>query len=354
MERFKNIGKSMQSYLKRAREQKEFLLKETREFDRGKRHLANMMSIESEEMTQADIDDAIKYLFPSGLFDYRARPMMKHPDLIYKATKDAQFDTEGRPHHHLFYTAKPNYHERLTAIGDTIRALNKYEDEQLVQGILNPSEDLRYRLSGKEWLNQEEMCDKFLEKISDSDYQFLIESLNRLIEHPYSNRARDFIEQLTKNLPGQTLNIKLPELLKDEETGRSYVEYLSKHREHRVNVKTIFNGSGVFNFEGNDILYFEAPYYRRAIFFPLQISGLLDKIDIYARLTNGSSLKVIGQGAIAIAIRYAVSISIAAYVDPEIRKRMRIAGLLTRDERTKERKKPGQEGARRKYTWKKR
>lgn len=30
------------------------------------------------------------------------------------------------------------------------------------------------------------------------------------------------------------------------------------------------------------------------------------------------------------------------------------AGLLTQDRRKKERKKPGQEGARRKFTWKKR
>lgn len=31
-----------------------------------------------------------------------------------------------------------------------------------------------------------------------------------------------------------------------------------------------------------------------------------------------------------------------------------IAGLLTRDYRTRERKKPGQAGARKKFTWKKR
>lgn len=31
-----------------------------------------------------------------------------------------------------------------------------------------------------------------------------------------------------------------------------------------------------------------------------------------------------------------------------------VAGLLTYDPRVKERKKPGQEGARRKFTWKKR
>lgn len=354
MDRARNISKSMISYLKRAREQKEFLLKETKEFERGKRHLANMMGIEADSMTQVDVDDAIKYLFPSGLFDKRARPAMKHPSLIYKAQKDAQFDVEGRPFHHLFYTTLPNYYECLGEIGNLARELNQYEDEQLAQGVTNPPDDLRFRLAGQEWISYQEACDKLLENISESEYQFLTNSLDKLIDHPYSTRVENFIKQYIKDLPGQSLNLKLPELLKDEKTGHIYTEMISKHREHKVKVKTILNGTGIFNYEGHDILFFDPPYMRRAILFPLQVSKMLDKVDVYAHLTNADSLHTKGQGTIATAIRYAISVSIGAYVDPETREKMRLCGLLTPDTRTKERKKFGQEGARRKYTWKKR
>lgn len=60
--------------------------------------------------TLFNIQEAIRYLFPSGLFDPRARPMMKHPDEIYPKRKAAEFDVNGRPYHSLFYTSKPNYY----------------------------------------------------------------------------------------------------------------------------------------------------------------------------------------------------------------------------------------------------
>ena len=38
------------------------------------------------------LQEAIKYLFPSGLYDPRARPMMKHPSEIFPKKKDAEFE----------------------------------------------------------------------------------------------------------------------------------------------------------------------------------------------------------------------------------------------------------------------
>ena len=49
------------------------------EFKLGKRHLVNMMCEDPETFSQDDIDRAIQYLFPFGLYDKRARPMMKPP-----------------------------------------------------------------------------------------------------------------------------------------------------------------------------------------------------------------------------------------------------------------------------------
>lgn len=57
--------------------------------------------------------NAIEYLFPSGLFNKRARPMMKPPEEIYPQRKAAEFDESGRPHHFLFYTQRPNFYKLL-------------------------------------------------------------------------------------------------------------------------------------------------------------------------------------------------------------------------------------------------
>lgn len=61
----------------------DFIKKQIEEFNIGKRHLANMMGEDPETFTQEDIDRAIAYLFPSGLFEKRARPIMKHPEEIF-------------------------------------------------------------------------------------------------------------------------------------------------------------------------------------------------------------------------------------------------------------------------------
>lgn len=352
MDRARNISKSMMSYLKRAREHKEFLLRETKEFERGKRHLANMMGIDSQEMTQADIDKATDYLFPSGLFDKRARPMMKHPDLLYKAQKDAQFDAEGRPHHHLFYTIKPNYYGALSELTALLRDLNKYEDEQLAKGEIKPPDDARYLFTGRNWIDVTELSRKFLEPLAESEHEYFIKTIQHIVNHPYSMRAKSLIEQYSVALEGRSINLELPEIIRDEETGQIYTDIVARRREHCVRVKTILNGSGKIDIEGKDILFFGQPYQRRAVYFPLQISGMQDKVDIIAKLVREPRLR--GEAPVAGAIRFAVSRSIAAFVDEETRERMRLAGLLTEDTRIRERKKFGQEGARRKYTWKKR
>lgn len=342
----------MMSYLKRAREHKEFLLNETKEFERGKRHLANIMGIESSSMTQKDVDDAISYLFPSALFEKRARPMMKHPDLLYRAQKDAQFDSEGRPHHFLFYTTRPNYYEQLHTIQRHLKDLNEFEDEQLAQGVLDPPSDAKYSSSGREWVEHDKFALNLIENISEAQYQYFVNCLQHLADHPYSNRVKQFLDQHSKELAGQSTNLQLPELKQDESTGQIYTELMSRHREHNMLVRTVLNGSGKIDIEGHDILYFKDIYLRRAIYFPISLTGMQDKIDIYARFERMPIH--IGQKSVAQIIRESVSFSIAAFVDEERRERMRLAGLLTIDTRVKERKKFGQMKARRKYTWKKR
>ncbi len=78
--------------------------------------------------------------------------------------------------------------------------------------------------------------------------------------------------------------------------------------------------------------------------------NVLDKIKEYDILVNVQGGGLSGQaGAIRLGISRALVI-----VDPENRPVLKANGLLTRDARTVERKKPGQPGARKKFQFSKR
>lgn len=72
------------------------------------------------------------------------------------------------------------------------------------------------------------------------------------------------------------------------------------------------------------------------------------KVNIVADVREG------GPSGQAGAIRWGIAWGLRNFVSDEMRERMRLAGLLTRDFRCRERKKPGQKRARKKFTWKKR
>lgn len=82
--------------------------------------------------------------------------------------------------------------------------------------------------------------------------------------------------------------------------------------------------------------------------FPFKVVDKINKFDVEIEVNNG------GMSCLAKATRHAIAKSLCCFVSAESIEKLRLAGLLTKDRRVKERKKPGQEGARRRYTWKKR
>lgn len=84
----KAMSTAMKQYLQKKRSHDEFIAKERSEFELGKKHLANMMGMNSDTMTQEDIDKAIDYLFPSGLFHEGAKPIMKPPEEVSICIQD--------------------------------------------------------------------------------------------------------------------------------------------------------------------------------------------------------------------------------------------------------------------------
>jgi len=80
---------------------------------------------------------------------------------------------------------------------------------------------------------------------------------------------------------------------------------------------------------------------------PFVITETLERFDVVATLDGG------GVASQAGALRHGITRALCVY-DLELRKKLKKAGLLTRDARIKERKKYGQKGARRRFQFSKR
>lgn len=93
--------------------------------------------------------------------------------------------------------------------------------------------------------------------------------------------------------------------------------------------------------------YFTRETDRISILEPLNLTTTNDKFDIRVHVTGGGST---GQSG---AFRLALSRALTQF-DPELKPVLKKADLLRRDSRMKERQKPGQKGARKKFQWVKR
>lgn len=113
----------------------------------------------------------------------------------------------------------------------------------------------------------------------------------------------------------------------------------------RVYVK---DGNGKITVNGRDYTeYFPVSTLQYVVNQPLEITEMTGKFDIMANLDGGG---VSGQ---AEALRLAISRALCE-LNPEFRSSLKSKGLMRRDPRMVERKKPGQKKARKKFQFSKR
>jgi len=93
--------------------------------------------------------------------------------------------------------------------------------------------------------------------------------------------------------------------------------------------------------------YFPSEALRNYIEQPLKLTNTNEKFDVFARLSGGG---ISGQAG---ALRHGLARALAA-CDASHRDVLKDSGCLTRDSRMKERKKPGQPGARKRFQFSKR
>jgi small subunit ribosomal protein S9 len=107
-------------------------------------------------------------------------------------------------------------------------------------------------------------------------------------------------------------------------------------------------GKGKITVNGKDFKeYFPVDTMQYKLQQPFNIADLAGKFDVKVNVNGGGTT---GQ---AEAIRLAISRALCE-IDPENRVSLKPEGMLTRDSRVVERKKPGQKKARKKFQWVKR
>ena len=122
-------------------------------------------------------------------------------------------------------------------------------------------------------------------------------------------------------------------------TGRRKTSTARVHLRQGTGQITV-NKRPLDEYYGNEVL-------KMIIKQPLSMTETNDKFDILVTVDGG------GPSGQAGAIRHGISRALQVY-NTELRKRLKKAGLLTRDPRMKERKKYGQRGARARFQFSKR
>lgn len=351
----RKMSTAMRLYLQRKRQHDMFIAREHAEFEMGKQHLANMMGMDPENMTQDNIDKSIEYLFPSGL-DPVARPVMKPPEEIFPKQKEAEFDTQGRPYQPFFYTLLPDFYGRVYKLRDSMEAVTVFGDRLRSQGKRpDPTQVLNAgKLADTRWMSLEELKKLTLEEISENDYKDFIHVLDRLVALPFSYRVRDdiFKYRISESVALSEQAFITPQY---DEQGRAFVEAKGQRKSSVAEVKVTKPGTGnllirhkEYEHYVSGISYFFALKDRQQLLFPLQFTKMLGLVDVEVKVRGGGSSSQAG------AIRYAIASALRSFVEKSVIDDMKICGLLTQDIRVRERKKFGKAGARKNYTWKRR
>ena len=131
----------------------------------------------------------------------------------------------------------------------------------------------------------------------------------------------------------------------DEKTGELLGTGRRKSATARVRIKP---GSGKITVNHRNVeTYFPIDELRMIINEPFQVTENAEKFDVRVNVQGG------GTAGQAEAIRLGISRALLLH-DAELRAALKAEGLLTRDSRVRERKKPGQPGARKNFQFSKR
>ena len=127
--------------------------------------------------------------------------------------------------------------------------------------------------------------------------------------------------------------------------GRSYATGRRKESTARVWLK---RGTGKISINGKEMVnYFARPVLQMQLNFVFDVTERKDQFDVIATVKGG------GLSGQAGAVRHGLSRALSLF-EPDLRKPLKSAGMLTRDSRVVERKKYGRAKARKSFQFSKR
>ena len=151
----------------------------------------------------------------------------------------------------------------------------------------------------------------------------------------YLIESFEFIEEL-----------EIEALYEDKEDDQYYL--ITGKRKNSIARVWLKRGTGEIKINGKPLdTYFSRPVLQMIVNQPLDVVKADNSYEIMASVKGG------GLSGQAGAVRLGISKALVL-VDPENRPALKANGLLTRDSRKVERKKPGQPGARKKFQFSKR
>ena len=127
-----------------------------------------------------------------------------------------------------------------------------------------------------------------------------------------------------------------------------YIRSVGRRKTAAARVRLIPNGTGMITVNGRSYdAYFPVYALREMVKAPFRTAGKEGAFDVTAKVAGG------GLHGQAEAVRHGIARALVK-LDADLRKSLKAEGLLRRDPRAKERKKPGLKRARRAPQWSKR
>jgi small subunit ribosomal protein S9 len=307
---------------------------EVQRWEFGRRKLAAMMGQEEVDFTEGEVEKALRYLLPTRLRARDARPLMKHPSHVFNKRKESAFDASGRPLEAAFYTGFPAYHNLVYQVYQMTHHLNTLPPEQ--------REDREESGPTKFWVKRKVLANILAEEISEFQYRDLVSRLARLAGHPRASATTEFLDQFRRPHFSHSSSSKPA-----QPNTHGQIRSVGR-RKSSVAVVHLGAGGGGVTVNSEPLLsYFPQVEHRQQVLFPLILTELLGGVAVDAQVRGG------GKTGQAGAIRLAVSKALTG-LPGDHHSLLEEAGLLVRDPRAVERKKPGQKKARKKFAWVKR
>ncbi|CAO3674607.1 unnamed protein product [Umbelopsis ramanniana] len=266
----------------------------------------------------------------------------------YSAASNSQDDMlayREKPDSLSYFTGNYKYNDLLIELNSIYKLHNK--PQQQPSSAVLPF-DLASEAEPSNQVYTWKLRDKMSEflgiPLTTSQWRKIVTQLNMLasLPKPLPAQVETELSKYTRFDSAQQMQVKRKEL---DDMGRSFAVGRRKESSARCYV---VEGDGKIMVNGQELgAYFNRLVDREEVTWPFECTSTLGKFNAWIVVEGGGST---GQ---AQAIKLGLGKALLVH-DPELKPTLRKAGCVTRDPRVVERKKPGQKGARAKYTWVKR